>query len=79
MTSRCDAARCRPTRGAAAPDHLEVLVTKKPAPDGQCRVDVKDSQEARLADLQRRVRDGSYDNRGTMEHVARRILELGDL
>lgn len=79
MTSRCDAARCRPTQDAVVPDYLEVLVTKKPVPDGPHRVDAKDPQEARIADLQRRVRDGSYDNRSTMDHVARRILELGDL
>ncbi|HEY2067028.1 MAG TPA: hypothetical protein VGG84_13820 [Gemmatimonadaceae bacterium] len=37
------------------------------------------SHDRRLADLQRRVRDGSYDNRGVMDQVARRILQRGDL
>jgi hypothetical protein len=37
------------------------------------------SRATRLADLQRRVRDGSYDNRGVMDQVARRILQRGDL
>lgn len=37
------------------------------------------SRATHLADLQRRVRDGSYDNRGVMDQVARRILQRGDL
>jgi hypothetical protein len=43
------------------------------------RADGAGSPGERLADLQRRVRDGSYDNRGVMEQVARRILQRGDL
>jgi hypothetical protein len=33
----------------------------------------------RVQELRRRVRSGDYDNRSTMEEVARRIIERGDL
>jgi hypothetical protein len=47
--------------------------------EAERRADAGDSPGARLADLQRRVRDGTYDNRGVMDQVARRILQRGDL
>jgi hypothetical protein len=47
--------------------------------EAERRADAGGSHETRLADLQRRVRDGSYDNRGVMDRVARRILQRGDL
>ena len=33
----------------------------------------------RIAELRRKIQDGAYDSPGTVEAVARRILESGDL
>lgn len=60
-------------------DDPEVFVTKRPDLEAERRADALDPQGTRLAELRRRVRDGSYDNRRVMEHVARRILQRGDL
>jgi hypothetical protein len=56
-----------------------VFVMKAPNADAERRADAGNAHDGQLMDLQRRVRDGSYDNRGVMEQVARRILQCGDL
>ena len=60
-------------------DYLEVFVKKNPVAEADRRAGARDPYEARLADLQQRVRDGRYDNRGVMDQVARRILQRGDI
>lgn len=77
--TRCDAGDCRPTRGAPVAHHPRISVTKRSDLELEHRAGAAGSPGERLADLQRRVRDGSYDNRGVMEQVARRILQRGDL
>ena len=79
MMIRCDAGDCRPPRGAPVAHHPRMFVTKRSDLELERRADAAGPSGERLADLQRRVRDGSYDNRGVMEQVARRILQRGDL
>lgn len=72
MTSRRDGTGWHPSRPTAAAEQPDALPARA--------ADAGAGQRAtRLAELQRRVREGTYDNRGRMECVARRILARGEL
>lgn len=63
----------RPIRAEAGSDGrperpAERTASIRPTPRGE-----------RIADLHRQVRDGVYDNMSTIDAVARRILQSGDL
>ena len=52
---------------------VEWIVTPSPVRDADGR------RSDRIAELRRQVRDGVYDNIATIDVVARRILQSGDL
>ncbi|MFL5606823.1 MAG: hypothetical protein ACJ8AD_10295, partial [Gemmatimonadaceae bacterium] len=55
---------------------VECIVTPLPVRDADGR---RGADSERIAELHRQVRDGVYDNIGTIDAVARRILQSGDL
>jgi hypothetical protein len=62
---------CRPEKGHVHTP-VERIVTRSPVRDG-------DGRGERIAELHRQVRDGVYDSISTIDVVARRILQSGDL
>jgi hypothetical protein len=74
---------------------IEWIVTLPPVRDADARDAERDAHRAsplrakaaepltrrgeRIAELHRQVRDGVYDSRATIDVVARRILQSGDL
>jgi hypothetical protein len=61
---------------------IEWIVSRPPVPNADRPADADatpPASRARIAELTRQVRDGAYDNVATMDAVARRILQSGDL
>lgn len=85
----------RGREGRAMPKRFDWIVTRSPVreadrrcgadsgfdgsppPEGKAAAEPRRGQ--RIAELHRQVRDGVYDNVTTIDAVARRILQSGDL
>lgn len=84
----------RPRKGESMPKRFEWIVSRAPVRDADRRSGAgggfdgspppggkaaEPRRGQRLAELHRQVRDGVYDNMSTIDAVARRILQSGDL
>jgi anti-sigma28 factor (negative regulator of flagellin synthesis) len=82
MTYHHSAAGGHRRQGARMPRDMEWIVPRTPVADADRRAGAEPASPVtreRVAELKRKVRDGAYDNVETMDAVARRILQSGDL